>query len=214
MDDITILSINERLRQTREEKEISQRDLARRAKIGQKTLRRIENGEMYLISPNLPKIAKQLNLQIRDPLGEELAEVSVRGQPVPVWDGLQAAKWAASRPHPTDLERVERIVPQQEHSETAFAMRVGDSSMEHAFQQGDIIVVDPARIPETGKYVVAKLSTGPAFLRKYAGRTPTKEGAQRYELHPIDKVHEVLLSDEHPDLEILGLVIEKTTPLG
>lgn len=211
MPEIDVHLLGARLKRFREEKGLSQRELARRAGIGQKTLNRIESGEMLLMSPHLPKLAAKLNVLLNDPFAGNILEPSqIRGMPVPVWDRVQAGKWAGIPPHLRENENNGWIVPQDPHGPNTFAMIVHGESMLPLFKEGDIIVVDPDVKPESGKYVVAKDASGMALLKTYASRGRDDQGHDKFELRPLNELYETLYSGKD-HIELLGVVMEKTT---
>ena len=77
---------------------MTQRELARRAGIEQKTLSRIEGSEMKLVSAHLRRIGNVLGFEVPDPLGEVLERTVRRGNPVPLWDRVEAGKFAGVDP--------------------------------------------------------------------------------------------------------------------
>ena len=211
MPEIDVHTLGARLKQYREQRGMSQRELARRAKIGQKTLQRIESGDMLLISPYLPTLAAKLNVLLNDPFAGNFLEPSlIRGKPVPVWDRVQAGKWAEVAPNLREVENNNWIVPQDPHGPDTFAMIVHGDSMLPLFREGDIVVIDPDVSPRSGSYVVAKEAEGLATLKTYASRGKDDQGRDKFELRPLNDLYETLFSEREP-ISILGVVVEKTT---
>lgn len=212
MPEIDVRTLGARLRQYREEKGLSQRELARRAGIGQKTLQRIESGDMLLMSPHLPKLAAKLNVLLNDPFASNVLEPShIKGKPVPVWDRVQAGKWAKVPTHLLEKAATTAwIVPQEVHGPGTFALIVHGDSMLPLFREGDIAVVDPDVPPASGRYVVARDAEGIAVLKIYAARGKDDRGRDKFELRPLNDLYETLSSDKDP-VTILGVVVEKTT---
>ncbi len=211
MPEIDVHTLGARLKQYREDRGISQRKLAKLAGIGHKTLQRIENGSMLLISPLLPTLAAKLNVLLNDPLAGNFLEPSrIKGKPVPVWDRVEAGKWAGVSPHLRELGNHGWIVPQESYGPDTFAMIVHGEAMRPLFRDGDIVVADPDRAPSSGSYVVAREMDNPALVMTYAARGKDDQGRDRFELRPLNDLYETLYSDK-TKITILGVVVEKTT---
>jgi DNA-binding XRE family transcriptional regulator len=63
---LSLKALGARVRQLREQADLSQEQLARKAKIGRVTLSRIENGKLYAQTKTLEKIAKALGVVLVD----------------------------------------------------------------------------------------------------------------------------------------------------
>ena len=211
MPEIDVLTLGRRLKDFREKKGRSQRELALRTGIGHKTLQRIEDGRMLLISPHLPKIAAKLNMLLSDPLAGNFLEPSlIRGKPIPVWEQGQAGNWVGVSPSLREAETKGWIVPQDQYGPDIFAMIWHSDSMLPTFKEGDVVVADPDRKPRSGCFVIAKKGDEPATLKAYAGRGHTDGGEEKFKLRPLNDLYETLYSDRDK-IVILGVVVEKTT---
>lgn len=211
MPEIDVRTLGARLKQYREDKGISQRELARRAGIGQKTLQRIESGEMLLMSPHLPKLAAKLNVILNDPFAGNFLEPSlIKGKPVPVWDSSEVAKWAVDPTKYHPMETKTWMVPQEQHGPETFAMTVHGDSMLPLFRNGERVVVDPDVTPSSGRYVVAVGPEDRACVKVYAARGKDAAGKDRFELRPLNDLYETWYSDRE-EIRIMGVVVEKST---
>lgn len=75
---------------------------------------------------------------------------------VPLISSIQAGAWceAVDNFHPGDAE--EWLPAPAKHGPHAYALRVMGTSMEPRLKEGELVVVDPGRDPESGSIVVAK----------------------------------------------------------
>lgn len=63
---LSLKALGTRVRHYRERAELSQEELARKAKVGRITISRIENGKLYAQTKTLTKIAEALNVDLAD----------------------------------------------------------------------------------------------------------------------------------------------------
>jgi SOS-response transcriptional repressor LexA len=125
---------------------------------------------------------------------------AARGRMVPVLTWIQAGALTAA----TDLYpyagAAEDYVPVPVKGKRCFALRVRGDSMLPAFMEGDTIVVDPDRAPQSGDLVVAVVDdAGEATFKQYLNK---RDGQV---LHPLNASYkEIPLAPEH---RIVGKVI-------
>ncbi len=123
-----------------------------------------------------------------------------RGRMVPVLTWVQAGALTSA----TDLYpyagAAEEYVPVLVKGKRCFALRVHGDSMLPAFMEGDTIVVDPDRSPQSGDLVVAVVDdVGEATFKQYLKK---RDGQV---LHPLNACYkEIPLAPEH---RIVGKVI-------
>jgi len=90
--------------------------------------------------------------------------------------------------------------------ENSFALRVHGDSMSPEFNPGDIIVVDPDKLPENGSYVVAKIETdsqnGEATFKQFV------RDADRVYLKPLNRQYPVM-DMTGVKFKIVGKVVQK-----
>lgn len=93
----------------------------------------------------------------------------------------------------------------------AFATRVQGQSMEPAFSEGDILIVDPTKYPIAGSYVVARRTSREGLtetlFKQYALVGIDANGQEIFELRPLNNVFPTFRSDS-VQLEIIGVVVE------
>lgn len=95
-------------------------------------------------------------------------------------------------------------------SRHAWAMRVKGDSMIPEFENGQYIVVDPDRAPKAGDFVVGRsaLSILPeATLKQYVVTGLNPDGADIFDLRPLNQNYPTLHSEEHK-LYVVGVVVE------
>jgi len=168
--------IGDRIAQRMTELNLSEGELGRRSGVPQPTIHRIVTNEVK--SPrqeNVEKIAKALKVSsnwlwkggddvdvVTSGLDINVEEgPAIRGY-VPLISWVQAGAWCEVSDIKT-LDDAEIWLPcAASHSKQTYALRVRGLSMfnqyeRRSFRDGDIIFVDPAKTPENGSLVIAKL---------------------------------------------------------
>lgn len=102
----------------------------------------------------------------------------------------------------------EWVIATKKVSDNAFALRIIGDSMKPEFLPGEIIIVDPAVKPKTGKYVIAKIDNGnggedgEATFKQFV-----RDGNQVY-LKPLNDKYP-LIDMTGNEYRIVGCVVEK-----
>lgn len=141
--------------------------------------------------------------------GNVVSNVSTLGAAypaVPLISWVQAGQWTEIVDNyvPGDGELV--AARDSKPGKYAFALRVeGDSMVSHnhlSFPQGTIIIVDPARAPGSGDFVVAKdVMTGCATFKRLM------QDAGHWFLKPLNPAYPLIPIDD-PSIRVIGVVIE------
>ncbi len=163
-------TFGERLRLARKNKGWSQPQLAERTAVNQATISKIERGDQDQ-SVHTPILAAALCVdalwlatgqgssgQHPMAIGEAVGEYSI-SRPLgmaPLISSVQAGSWceAVDNFQPGDAD--EWVPAPPSASKHAYALRVTGSSMEPRFNEGEIVVIDPEKPADSGKFVVAK----------------------------------------------------------
>ena len=202
--------IGSRIRQIREKLGIGQRELAKLVNMHQNTLSRIERGEMDVISPYLPILAKGLKVSEAQLAGFDpnVEPVRLNGRLVPVLDYIQAGAFAGVAPYFRDEEMTEFIPTMGGHSENTFALRIRGESMMPELRENDVVVIDTEIAPQPEDFVVGKDSGGEATFKRYHRRgVDPNTGNIRFDLVPLNSAYETLHSTEQ-HIEIVGTMVE------
>lgn len=175
----------------------------RAAGIANNTLRNFLIGKTEsMTDANLRRLAQAAGVAIDVMFGSETSEPGI-----PVIDYVQAGSWTqASDPYPAGQGHA-RLTPDVAVGATAFALDIKGNSMEPEFREGDRIVVDPARKPLPGDFVVAKTGhpdeSSEATFKKF-----TRPRPDRVELVPLNPDHPTLTIDRKHPGHIVGVVVE------
>lgn len=89
----------------------------------------------------------------------------------------------------------------------AFALEIEGDSMLPEFRPGDRVIIDPDVNPMPGDFVVAKNSHQKATFKKYRPRGMNEQGAQVFELVPLNEDYPTMRSDIE-QLRIIGTMVE------
>lgn len=145
-----------------------------------------------------------------EPLPFNRGNVSPAGigsRQIPVLDRLQAGEWKSVRERGTDAEPSEFILTDLALGPDAFAMRIQGQSMLPAFEENDIVVLDPAVAPRPGDFVCASNGSGEALFKKYRVRGIDEGGKEVFELVPLNADYPTLRSDT-TELAVVATMME------
>lgn len=168
----------------------------------------IANGLGISVSDFSPRLAKEIaalqggaNVKLLD--AEELAR---KKKQIPLISFVQAG----SLTDVGDLIPDEYIEAFGDHPDGCFALKVSGDSMTPVFDDGDYVVIDPARCPKIGSYVVARSDmTGmsEATLKQYFEVDFDEDGRKIFELRPLNPMYPPMHSVKHK-LHVIGVVAE------
>lgn len=199
-------SIGKRLKHARVKRRLSQVELAakastKRAPVKQQTIQQLEANPTRS-SKSLPALAKALDVSL-DWLAENTGPMELPpsvGTPVPLVSFVQAGAWTES----PILNSDEWISCDRRVSERAFALRVQGQSMMPRFNDGDVIIVDPAIEPVPGDMVVAKIrAQEEATFKQYRRKSP-----KEYELRALNEDYETITVTSKTGGMIIGPMVE------
>ena len=154
------MSLALRLKQSREQAQISQRELAKRSGLSQQLISKLENG-LVESTTEVFRLAEVLRVDARwlatGKGWENVADGPAITAYVPLISWVAAGSWRdVADPYPKG--EGEALVPVTcRTGPNAYALRVQGDSMEPVFPNGSIIIVDPAAEPRQGSYVVVRL---------------------------------------------------------
>ena len=142
---------------------ISQSELAKRTGVNQPSIHRILSGKNP--SPRqdtIQAIASYFEVstddfRYRDLSDQSLLPVNFRGIRIPLMKARDVGLAEVSGRKPPRSDGAESIVVYHEVSEDSVAFRVTDRAMEPRFNVDNMIVYDPQRKPEHGKFVAARV---------------------------------------------------------
>lgn len=136
-------------------------NLAKAANVNESYLSQCKNGSRDMGARFRQKIEAGLGLTKGawdiPPIDETVSQAPSRIRAVPLVSCVQAGDWCeASDPFPPGAGEDYISVEASIVSSRGYALRVHGESMEPKFYHGDILIVDPAREPRNGSYVIAK----------------------------------------------------------
>jgi SOS-response transcriptional repressor LexA len=95
-------------------------------------------------------------------------------------------------------------------SAATFAVPIMDASMHPKFEEGrDFPIIDPARLPVPGKFVLARNRPGGVVFRKYRELGMNEHGDMAFELVPLNDDFATLHS-ERDGLIVIGTMVAYT----
>ena len=87
----------------------------------------------------------------------------------------------------------------------SFACKIKDNSMLPIFLNGDVVLIDPNRQPETDCFVLARIADT-LFIRKFITNEMVND-KQHFSIVPINQDY-TIFSTANKEIEILGIVVE------
>lgn len=204
-------TLKDRLRAARLKAGLSQERLAQLSGCSQGTIGQLENGTSSA-TKFLVSIARALGVSPsyletgKEAMRSNVSETGVYGA-VPLISWVQAGMWAdiVDNYMPGSGEEL-RAAYTSKPGRQAFALRVeGDSMVSHnhtSFPEGTILIIDPARAPTAGDYVIAKDTD----TQKATFKRLMQDGGRWY-LKPLNPAYPILPIDD-PAIRVIGVVIE------
>ena len=160
-----------------------------------------------------PKVARGIEEKLKLPRGyldepHELEKVPMRfGKKIPILSFVQAGNWTNTGDDSFD----EWIDVPEDMPDGSYGLKIRGKSMEPAFYQGEIVIVDPTLSANPGDYVLARVANSPdneATIKQYAVTGIDRNGVETFELRPLNPLFPTLSSKEF-EINLLGVVVEK-----
>lgn len=160
-----------------------------------------------------PKIARSIEEKLKLPRGyldepHEPEKVPTRfGKKIPILSFVQAGNWTNTGDDSFD----EWIDVPEDMPDGSYGLKIRGKSMEPAFYQGEIVIVDPTLSANPGDYVVARVANSPdneATIKQYAVTGIDRNGVETFELRPLNPLFPTFSSKEL-EIDLLGVVVEK-----
>lgn len=125
---------------------------------------------------------------------------------VPLISYVQAGVWTESC-ELRDSTGFEYVMTSLELSENAFALQIKGDSMEPEFKEGDVVIIDPAIIPNPGEFVVAMNGDSEATFKKYRELGYDEHERMQFELIPLNPDFNSM-STLKQQIRIIGTMVE------
>jgi SOS-response transcriptional repressor LexA len=214
------MSLKDRLKVSRKNAKKTQLEVAEAVKMSQPAYQALESGRNQK-SSFLPLIADFLNV---DPLwlttGERVSSlensdlyfknVVINESPlykIPILDFVQAGIFHESGYDGVNPKGETYTTYRSCRPESVFSLEVSGLSMSPEFLPGDKLVVDSAKDPYPGCYVIAQNGSHEATFKKYRAIGYDEHGRETFELVPLNPDFPVMNSTQH-EIRIIGVVVE------
>ena len=208
-----IMSLGERLKHARRLVGIGQEELAQCAKISQSAVSAIErrNPESSQFTHVLAKCLGVSATWLATGEGKPNAQADDRHYliDVPIISWVQAGDWSqVEDPHLPGVadEWIPFATTRKSENKNMYALRVQGVSMQPAFNEGDIVIVDPDRDAKHGDYVVVRLDDDDAATFKQL----IIEGGRKF-LKAANPVWTPQLQSINGNATLCGVVVSRQT---
>lgn len=150
-----------RIKQIRNEKKITAKELAAYVNVAESTMSLYENGKREPDYKTLLKIAQYLNVTIDYLLGNDLPRK--KGVPIPVYGEVAAGIPIEAI---TDIEDYEEIPEDLAVTGEFAALKIHGDSMEPKMSEGDVVIVRIQDTIESGETAIVIVDGGSATCKK------------------------------------------------
>jgi SOS-response transcriptional repressor LexA len=203
-------TVGEYIRARREEKELSARELAKRAGVSDGHIIYIEKGQRKPTFDIVMKILSALNADLQEflqetgylPANVEPARIK-KLKTIPIITWVTAGKWnkVCDSFKPSDADEwIESDVKGRD----VFALRVKGDSMEPEFHEGEIIIVNPHVEAKPGDYVIVKSDD-----TKEATFKQLKKFGDMLVLHPLNPRYPDIELTKKYKYKLIGKIVKK-----
>ncbi|MGR3976596.1 helix-turn-helix domain-containing protein [Acinetobacter sp. 1207_04] len=221
------MQITDRINQKMTEHNLSQADLIRGTGAGRATVSGWVNGTNNPSAKHLDNLAKTLKtttswlltgegIPTSDKNDPNFSNVVINESPlrrIPILDFVQAGSFYESG--------YDGIHPKGEtfttyigcKPESVFSLEVSGLSMIPEFTPGDKLVVDAAKEPYPGCYVIAQNGSHEATFKKYRAIGYDEHGRETFELVPLNPDFPIMNSTQQ-EIRIIGVVVEHLRSFG
>ena len=126
---------------------------------------------------------------------------------VPLIDMDQAGQWRSISEDTS--QRIRYIITDYlgQDPVAVFAVSIDDLSMIPQFEPGDTLIIDTAKVPKPGNYVIAQCGDREVTLKKYRVTGYDEDGHENFELIPLNPDFPVLSSVQQKII-IIGVVVK------
>lgn len=212
--------LKDRLKEARKNAKKSQADVAEAIKITQSAYSQLETGRVDS-SSHLPSIANFLGVDaywLQTGLGAPTVEnrdtgfnnVVINESPlykIPILDFVQAGIFHESGYDGINPKGETYTTYRSCRPDSVFSLEVSGLSMSPEFIPGDKLVVDSAKEPYPGCYVIAQNGSHEATFKKYRAIGYDEHGRETFELVPLNTDFPIMNSMQH-EIRIIGVVVE------
>lgn len=143
------MNVGQKIRQLREDKDITQRDLSKTIGLNVNVLCRIELGTRPVRDDELVKISKALNVSIDELLGVE--NKKAKTYKIPVYSQVGAGEDYLAN---NDIVDWEEIPIKYKNLGDFFGVKIRGDSMEPAFKDGGVLVVKSQNDVDSGDLAI------------------------------------------------------------
>ena len=126
---------------------------------------------------------------------------------IPLISYVQAGCWTGIVDNYLPGDADDWLLTDLDLSPSAFALQIKGDSMLPEFKEGDRVIIDPNVGPLPGDFVVAKNGDDEATFKKYRPRGVNEQGAQVFELVPLNEDYPSMRSDS-TQISIIGTMVE------
>jgi len=200
---INKMNIGEFIKKKRQEKNLSLRELAKKANLSHTYIARLEQNKLRPTFEKLQIILEALNVSIKEFFGIDRSMPLKKERLIPIISWVQAGSWHevcdVFPPGQADEWILTDLI-----GENMFALIVKGDSMEPEFVEGDIIIVNPHIEPKPGNYVIVKNEDNSEATFKQLDKY-----GDILILHPLNpKYPDIELTPRHK-VRIIGKLVEK-----
>ncbi|MFM5115145.1 LexA family protein [Aeromonas hydrophila] len=207
---------NERIKELRKKHGLTQQQLGEKIGARKASVSQWETGDVSPSADYLVALARVFGVSAHwlstgkgspELSNVEPAEIP-QGNRVPILSYVQAGNWREMCEQATTFDgNVEYVAASVDIGPCGFGLWIRGRSMNPAFNEGDLVIIDPDESPRPGDYVVARNGSEEATFKKYRPRGIDENGQEVFELVPLNEDYPSMHSDRQ-HIEIIGVMVE------
>lgn len=187
----------------------SLKDLARESGIDSGTLSRLEQGKGGHSAESVEKLCKAFGVSEgtlfadENPADNRMLEF----RRIPILDSNHIPAYAIDHEIIEVKEYLRYIAVDNAVSFNSFAYEPDTEALGPAFDNGDIVVIDPVIKPLPGDFVVALISQSAVTFSRYKVTAEAPDGSETFDLVPLNDFYPVVNSLQ-PGVRVVGTMVE------
>lgn len=187
----------------------SLKDLHRESGIDAGTLSRLEQGKTGHSAESVEKLCKAFGISEGALFADENPEDNrmLEFRRIPILDATIIPAYAIDHEIIEVPEYLKYIAVDKGISFHSFGYVPDVSTLRPAFEDGDIVVIDPAIKPLPGDFVVAVISRSVVSFSRYKVTSESEDGVENFELVPLNDFYPVV-SSLQPGVRLVGTMVE------
>lgn len=186
------------------------RDIENKTGIDSGNLSRLERGEMGPSATSVSELCKVFGISEgmlfsdENPADNRMLEF----RRIPILDSTLIPAYAIDHQIVEVPEYLRYIAVEKSSSFHSFGFVPDPASLRPAFEEGDVVVIDPAVKPLPGDFVLAVIPNSTVLFSRYKVTSESKDGKEAFDLVPLNDFYPVVNSSQE-GVSVVGTMVER-----